>query len=65
MKAFAPESCDLCYKELRRSPHFYDAKTHTGSWAWLCRACFLMYAYGIGVGVGQEYDSETNEKVRG
>jgi hypothetical protein len=60
----ADKACDICNQPLRSSPTFYDASTARG-WCWLCLFCFHRYGRGLGTGVGQEYDSQTNEKLRG
>lgn len=57
--------CEVCQGSLFQGKVFYDAKTHSGQWGWLCRTCFLAYCKGVGVGLGQEYDSKTKEKLRG
>ena len=57
--------CDICGGSLFRKDRFYNARTVSGQWAWLCKMCFLSVGKGLGTGRGQEYDSETKEKLRG
>lgn len=66
IKAIAPENCDLCKDTLRRFDTFYDGRLQGRSqWAWLCAECWQQYGAGLGTGTGQEYDSTSNEKIRG
>lgn len=58
------QKCDVCQQSLKSGITFYDSSTANG-WAWLCRLCFSVHGRGLGTGIGQEYDSKTNEKLRG
>ena len=60
-----PYNCDICQKDLTKTVVFYDSRTQSGRWGLLCPACFRMYGTGIGTGYGQEYDSNTLEKIKG
>jgi len=59
------KQCDLCKGDLRKYDTFYDGRTFRRSWAWMCRECWQLEGVGVGLGLGQEYDSKTNEKLRG
>jgi hypothetical protein len=59
------ETCDICQGPLTVGKTFYDARTQQGPWGALCRKCFIIHGVGVGLGKGQEYNSETLEKVRG
>lgn len=60
-----PANCDFCHTDLATTKTFFDARLETGQWALLCPVCFDLYGIGIGLGRGQEYDSETREKIHG
>lgn len=60
-----PEECDLCSGNLKQDPTFYDGSVKGGSWAWMCKHCFLTHGSGLGIGRGQEFDSATDEKTNG
>lgn len=59
------QKCDLCKESLFSSPHFYDAATIYGPWAWLCESCFQKYGRSLVTGVGQQYDSKSYVKTAG
>jgi hypothetical protein len=59
------DKCQWCNEDLRRYATFYDAADRAGHWGWFCRRCFIGLGLKIGLGRGQEYDSETSEKVKG
>lgn len=63
--ASAPKNCDWCHGALRSRITYYDAAIPGGQWGWFCRSCALMLGVRLGVGAGQEYDSQTNEKIAG
>lgn len=68
MKAIVEQGaeCQACGGALRHYKTFFDARLRTGQWAWVCKACKSQHGWGgTGVGVAQEYDSKTDEKVRG
>lgn len=66
MKAHPSTSnCQFCKNDLRKYDTFYDGNTNSGHWTWMCRECWKFNGLGIGIGIGQEYDSKTNEKLRG
>jgi hypothetical protein len=65
VKASAPNLCDICRGTLRTGSSFFDGKTVTGPWAWMCSVCFGRHGIGIGTGRGQKYNSKTNEKEAG
>ena len=60
-----PKQCDICRKDLKSGAAFYDGRIMRGTWAWMCQECWQWYGTGLGTGFGQEYDSVTNEKLRG
>lgn len=59
------QECDICHGNLKAGTMFYDGRTTFGPWAWMCVKCFHVHGSGVGLGLGQEYDSTTNEKIRG
>lgn len=64
------KKCGYCGGELKKYERFYDAKImHPRAgrviWCWLCQSCFERSAIGLGDGIGQEYNSKTDEKLRG
>lgn len=65
VKAMAPEKCDICARPLRKYSSYIDGRTSRGPWAWMCAECFQYMGTGLGTGRGQEYDSQTNNKLRG
>jgi hypothetical protein len=58
----APARCDTCDEPIRFT--FYDAKTKSGAWGFLCPTCHnLGPGLGkLGTGWGQEYVKLTNGK---
>lgn len=66
MKAYpSTNECQLCKGNLRQFSTFYDGKVFGSSWAWVCADCWSHVGGGLGTGLGQEYDSKTDEKLRG
>lgn len=70
MKAInPPKDCDICDQDLKSGKVYYDAAIPCypffGLWGWVCEGCAAQYGIRTGTGLGQEYDSKTNEKVRG
>ena len=68
MKTARPstDKCQLCQVDLRQFDTFYDGRVRgETSWVWMCRECWRDYGAGLGTGIGQEYDSKTDEKLRG
>jgi hypothetical protein len=59
------DKCEFCKGNLKRNAVYYDGATNSGHWAWMCRDCWEFNGVGLGTGLGQEYDSETNNKLRG
>lgn len=55
--------CDICGKPF--GPTFYDFKTAWGPWALACHTCFKAHNGKLGTGRGQEYDTNTKQKLRG
>lgn len=41
--------CDFC-DEIA----WYDGKTTSGYWAYMCKLCFILNGIGLGTGVGQK-----------
>ena len=64
-----PQDCGICGEDLKSGPTFFDAAIPTypyfGLWAWACSRCAEEHHVRVGTGCGQEYDSKTNEKLRG
>lgn len=64
-----PQNCDVCDQELKSGATYFDAAIpcppYFGLWGWVCADCACLYDIKAGTGRGQEYDSKTNEKVRG
>jgi hypothetical protein len=59
------DKCEFCKGDLKRNAVYYDGATNSGHWTWMCRDCWEFNGVGLGTGMGQEYDSETNNKLRG
>ena len=55
--------CDVC--GALQSKNWYDCRTTSGRWAFLCDKCFEIYGIGIGTGRGQVYNGLTLEKIDG
>ena len=55
--------CQICGGEFGVT--FIDGAMARGSWAIMCKACHNQIGCGLGVGRGQEYDTQTREKIRG
>jgi hypothetical protein len=45
--------CNICDADC--DGELYDAKTHMGPWATMCRKCYPKYGLGLGTGKGQRY----------
>ena len=64
-----PQNCNVCDQELKSGATFFDAAIpcypYFGLWGWVCEGCAREYNIRTGPGRGQEYNSKTNEKVRG
>lgn len=58
--------CDICKGRLRKYDTYIDGRiNNTSHWALMCKDCWRQCGAGLGTGYGQEYDSVTNEKIRG
>ena len=68
-KASPPQLCDVCEGVLKSGATYFDAAIpghpYYGLWAWACSGCADIQGVKTGTGKGQEYDSKTDEKVRG
>jgi hypothetical protein len=51
-----PVTCNICKTRLGRK--FYDVKTKSGAWGFLCCSCFLFEGCKLGAGGGQEYTKQ-------
>lgn len=50
----APARCDVCEGEFGKD--MYDARTHSGQWGNLCKACWREHtSMRLGTGMGQHY----------
>jgi len=58
-------TCDICGKEAtEQGEFFFDAKLNwCNAWALICEQCVIGNVYGLGEGQGQQYISNTREKV--
>jgi hypothetical protein len=69
VKAYPPTRCDVCGQDLKSGETYFDASIpgppYHGRWGWACSDCAETRTILTGPGVGQEYDSETDEKIRG
>ena len=50
---YGPSTCDFCGRNCQKT--LYDGKTKSGTWATMCRTCFIENGMGLGYGVGQKY----------
>jgi hypothetical protein len=60
-------TCDLCNEDAtKKGEFFFDAVVRGprgGVWALICERCVIGNVYGLGEGQGQQYRSDTKERV--
>ena len=53
-KSPVPVACDICKAPITKE--FFDARTHSGRWGNLCRACFNLHTtQKLGIGYAQHF----------
>lgn len=59
------QNCDICGCT---PDEIYDAPTHNGRWAWMCKLCWRKNAktWKLGTGTGQKFvNKDGGEKLAG